>query len=158
VSVTATFLGAHALPPEYAEAPDDYIDHVCYQMIPAVAAEGLADAVDAFCEGIGFSPAQTRRVFQAAREHGLPVKLHAEQLSNLNGAAWPPSSGRCRPITWSTWTPLASPPWLGPEPRRCCCPGAYYFVRETKLPPIQACVRPAYRWPWPPTATPAPRP
>src|SRR6185295_7684698 len=87
VDIRTTFLGAHALPPEHAGDPDGYIDLVCTQMVPAVAKAGLADAVDAFCEGIGFTPDQTRRVFEAARAHGLPVKLHAEQLSNLGGAA-----------------------------------------------------------------------
>lgn len=87
VGVSTTFLGAHALPPEYRDDPDGYVDLVCEKMIPAIAARGLADAVDGFCEGIGFSPAQIRRVFEAARDHGLPVKLHAEQLSNLSGAA-----------------------------------------------------------------------
>jgi imidazolonepropionase len=82
VGVRTTFLGAHALPPEYRGDADGYIALVCEEMIPAVAAEGLADAVDAFCETIGFTPAQTERVFIAAARQGLPVKLHAEQLSN----------------------------------------------------------------------------
>src|SRR6185436_2993918 len=84
--VRTTFLGAHALPPEFAGRADDYIDLVCGTMLPAIANEGLADAVDAFCENIGFSPAQTRRVFEAARALKLPVKLHAEQLSDQGGA------------------------------------------------------------------------
>src|SRR5262249_19885731 len=83
VTVSTTFLGAHALPPEYAGRPDDFIDAVVSEMLPVVARESLADAVDAFCEGIGFTPAQVERVFQAARQLGLPLKLHAEQLSNL---------------------------------------------------------------------------
>ena len=87
VRVQTTFLGAHALPPEYAGRSDDYIDAVCREMLPALAAEGLVDAVDVFCERIGFSLAQTERVFQAARALGIPVKLHAEQLSNSEGAA-----------------------------------------------------------------------
>lgn len=87
ISVRTTFLGAHALPPEYHQRADDYIDLLCTQMLPAVAESGLADAVDAFCEGIGFTPEQTRRVFSRARELGLPVKLHADQLSDLGGAA-----------------------------------------------------------------------
>src|SRR5690606_9324438 len=77
VRVKTTFLGAHALPPEFAGNADGYIDALCERMLPALAAEGLADAVDAFCENIGFSAAQTERVFQAAQRHGLPVKLHA---------------------------------------------------------------------------------
>ncbi|CAN5516289.1 imidazolonepropionase [soil metagenome] len=138
VSVTATFLGAHALPPEYADAPDDYIDHVCFQMIPAVAAEGLADAVDAFCEGIGFSPAQTRRVFQAAREHGLPVKLHAEQLSNLNGAALAAEFGALSADHLEHLDDAGIAAMAQAGTTAVLLPGAYYFVRETKLPPIAA--------------------
>ena len=87
VNVRTTFLGAHALPPEYAGEPDTYINFVCNDALPAVAAAGLADAVDAFCETISFDAAQTERVFTAAREHGLPIKLHADQLSDGGGAA-----------------------------------------------------------------------
>ena len=87
VTVRTTFLGAHALPGEYAGDADGYIDLVAETMLPEIAAAGLADAVDAFCENIGFTPAQTERVFAAAKRHGLPVKLHAEQLSNQHGAA-----------------------------------------------------------------------
>lgn len=138
VSVTTTFLGAHALPPEYADAPDDYIDHVCFQMIPAVAAEGLADAVDVFCEGIGFTPAQTRRVFQAAREHGLPVKLHAEQLSNQNGAALAAAFGALSAdhLEHLDAAGIAAMALAGTT--AVLLPGAFYFVRETRLPPINA--------------------
>jgi imidazolonepropionase len=138
VSVTATFLGAHALPPEYADAPDDYIDHVCFQMIPAVAAAGLADAVDAFCEGIGFTPAQTRRVFQAAREHGLPVKLHAEQLSNLNGAALAAEFGALSADHLEHLDAAGIAAMAQAGTTAVLLPGAFYFVRETKLPPIDA--------------------
>ena len=138
VSVTTTFLGAHALPPEYADAPDDYIDHVCFQMMPAVAAEGLADAVDAFCEGIGFSPAQTRRVFQAAREHGLPVKLHAEQLSNLNGAALAAEFGALSADHLEHLDAAGIAAMAQAGTTAVLLPGAFYFVRETKLPPIEA--------------------
>src|SRR5205823_12954421 len=87
VGVVTTFLGAHALPPEAEGDKDAYIDRVVREMLPAVAAEGLADAVDAFCEGIAFSPEQTARVLKAARELGLPVRLHADQLSDTGGAA-----------------------------------------------------------------------
>lgn len=85
--VTTTFLGAHTVPPEYAGRADDYVDLVCDEMLPAVVAAGLADAVDAFCEPIAFSPAQVARVFEAAGRHELPVKLHADQLSDSGGAA-----------------------------------------------------------------------
>ena len=87
VEIVTTFLGAHALPPEYAGRADDYITFVCEEVMPAVAREGLADAVDCFCERIGFSLAQTERVFETAKRLGLPVKLHAEQLSDQGGAA-----------------------------------------------------------------------
>ena len=87
VTVYTTFLGAHALPPEYAGRADEYIDEVCDRMLPTLADEGLVDAVDVFCERIGFSLAQTERVFEAATRRGLPVKLHAEHLSNAGGTA-----------------------------------------------------------------------
>jgi len=87
VTVKLTFLGAHALPPEFAGRADDYITEVCSVMMPALVRDGLIDAVDAFCEKIGFSHEQTRRVFEAATTQGLPVKLHAEQLSDMKGAA-----------------------------------------------------------------------
>ena len=86
VTVRTTLLAAHALPPEFAGRADDYIDYVCRDIIPAVARAGLADAVDAYCETIAFTAAQTQRVFAAARAHGLPVKLHADQLSDMDGA------------------------------------------------------------------------
>ena len=87
VDVRTTLLAAHAVPAEFAGRTDDYVDLVCRETIPAVAGAGLADAVDAFCETIGFTPEQTRRVFATARAHGLPVKLHADQLSDTGGAA-----------------------------------------------------------------------
>jgi imidazolonepropionase len=138
VSVTTTFLGAHALPPEYAGDADGYIDLVCREMIPAVAAEGLADAVDAFCEGIGFTPAQTRRVFEAARAHGLPVKLHAEQLSNLNGAALAAEFGALSADHLEHLDAAGIAAMAQAGTTAVLLPGAFYFVRETKLPPIEA--------------------
>ncbi|MDP3322942.1 MAG: imidazolonepropionase, partial [Hydrogenophaga sp.] len=92
VEVRTTFLGAHALPPEFDGRPDDYIAAVC-AWLPELHAQGLVDAVDAFCENIGFSPAQTRRVFEAAKVLSLPVKLHAEQLSDQGGASLAASFG-----------------------------------------------------------------
>jgi len=138
VSVTTTFLGAHALPPEFKGDPDGYIDRVCREMIPAVAAEGLADAVDAFCEGIGFTPAQTRRVFEAARAHGLPVKLHAEQLSNLGGAALAAEFGALSADHLEHLDDAGIAAMARAGTVATLLPGAYYFVRETKLPPIEA--------------------
>jgi imidazolonepropionase len=138
VRVKTTFLGAHALPPEYAGRADDYITEVCEVMIPAVAAEGLADAVDVFCEGIGFSPAQTERVFQAARAHGLHIKLHAEQLSNLSGSALAARYGALSAdhLEYLDDAGIAAMKSAGTV--ATLLPGAFYFVRETKLPPIQA--------------------
>jgi imidazolonepropionase len=138
VTIRATFLGAHALPPEFAGDADGYIDLVCREMIPAVAAQGLADAVDAFCEGIGFSPAQVRRVFAAAQAAGLPVKLHAEQLSNLNGAALAAefealSADHLEFLDADGVAAMAAAGTVA-----TLLPGAFYFVRETKVPPIDA--------------------
>lgn len=137
VSVKTTFLGAHALPPEYAGDCDGYIEEVCEKMIPAVAAEGLADAVDAFCEGIGFTPEQTRRVFEAAKAHGLPVKLHAEQLSNLHGAALAAEYGALSADHLEHLDRAGVAAMARAGVVATLLPGAYYFVRETKLPPIE---------------------
>ncbi len=137
VTIRTTFLGAHALPPEFAGDPDGYIDDVCEVMLPAIAAEGLADAVDAFCEGIGFSPAQTRRVFEAARTLGLPVKLHADQLSNLHGAALAAGFGALSAdhLEHTDDAGLAAMAKAGTV--ATLLPGAFYFVRETRKPPIE---------------------
>jgi imidazolonepropionase len=138
VRIVTTFLGAHALPPEYAGDGDGYIDAVCRDMIPAVAAEGLADAVDAFCEGIGFSVQQTERVFAAARAHDLPVKLHAEQLSNQHGAALAAQHAALSAdhLEFLDDRGIAAMARAGTV--ATLLPGAYYFVRETRLPPIEA--------------------
>ncbi len=136
VDVATTFLGAHALPPEYAGDADGYIDLVCGEMVPAVAEAGEADAVDAFCESIGFTRAQTERVFRAAHDHGLPVKLHAEQLSDLGGAALVAEYGGLSADHLE---------YVGEDGVRALAhagtvavllPGAFYFLRETQLPPI----------------------
>jgi len=138
VRVATTFLGAHALPPEYADDADAYVDLVCDTMIPAVAAAGLADAVDAFCEGIGFTAAQTGRVFAAAAAHGLPVKLHAEQLSNLHGAALAARYGALSAdhLEYLDDDGIAAMARAGTV--ATLLPGAFYFVRETRLPPVDA--------------------
>jgi len=138
VRILTTFLGAHALPPEFAGDADGYIDHVCEVMLPAVAQAGLADAVDAFCEGIGFSTAQTERLFRAARAHGLPVKLHAEQLSNLHGAALAARHGALSAdhLEHLDGTGIAAMAASGTV--ATLLPGAYYFCRETVLPPVAA--------------------
>jgi len=138
VRVATTFLGAHALPPEYADDADAYVDLVCDTMTPAVAAAGLADAVDAFCEGIGFTAAQTGRVFTAAAAHGLPVKLHAEQLSNLHGAALAARYGALSAdhLEYLDDDGIAAMARAGTV--ATLLPGAFYFVRETRLPPVDA--------------------
>jgi len=136
VSVYTTFLGAHALPPEYAGRADDYIDLVCNTMLPALAEEKLVDAVDAFCEGIGFSPAQTTRVFDAAARCGLPVKLHAEQLSNLGGAALAARHGALSADHLEHLDEAGVAAMAEAGTVAVFLPGAYYFLRDTHLPPL----------------------
>lgn len=138
VRIATTFLGAHALPPEFAGRPDAYIDAVCDLMIPSVAADGLASAVDVFCEGIGFSPDQTRRVFAAARRHGLSVKLHAEQLSNSHGAALAASFDALSADHLEHLDEAGIAAMKASGTVATLLPGAFYFTRETKLPPIAA--------------------
>ena len=138
VSIRTTFLGAHALPLEFAGQADAYIDLICREMIPALAAEGLIDAVDAFCEGIGFTSAQTRRVFETARAHRLPVKLHAEQLSNQHGAALAAEFGALSADHLEYLDDAGIAAMAGAGVVATLLPGAYYFVRETRLPPIEA--------------------
>ena len=138
VRVVTTLLGAHALPPEYKGRPDDYIDEVCERMIPAVAHEKLASAVDVFCEGIGFSPVQTERVFKAAKAHGLHVKLHAEQLSNLHGAALAARYGALSADHLEHLDADGIAALRGAGTVATVLPGAFYFMRETVKPPIEA--------------------
>ncbi len=138
VTVRTTFLGAHALPPEFAGDGDRYIDTLCRDWLPAIAADGLADAVDAFCEGIGFTPTQTRRVFDRARALGLPVKLHADQLSDLGGAALVADYAGLSAdhIEFSNVDGIARMAAAGSV--AVLLPGAFYALRETRLPPIAA--------------------
>lgn len=137
VSVCTTFLGAHALPPEAAGDADGYIDVVCEQMIPAIAREHAADFVDVFCEGIAFSPQQTRRVFQAARASGLGIKLHADQLSNTHGAALAAefSAVSADHLEYSDEAGIAAMASAGTT--AVMLPAAFYFLRETQRPPIE---------------------
>ena len=138
VAVRTTFLGAHALPGEFVGDPDGYIDLLCEKVLPAIAAEGLADAVDAFCENIGFTPAQTERMFAAAAAQGLPVKLHAEQLSNQHGAALAARHGALSAdhLEYLDEPGIAAMRDAGTV--AMLLPGAFYFLRETKLPPVAA--------------------
>jgi imidazolonepropionase len=137
LTVRTTSLGAHALPPEFAGRPDDYIDAVC-AWLPGQHAADLVDAVDVFCETIGFTPAQTRRVFEAARALGLPVKLHAEQLSNQEGAALAAEFGAlsCDHLEHLSAAGIEAMRRTGTV--AMLLPGAYYFLRETRLPPVAA--------------------
>ena len=138
VSVRATCLAAHALPPEYKDRADDYIDHICHEMLPALAAEGLVDAVDAFCEYLAFSPEQVERVFKVAQQLGLPVKLHAEQLSSLHGSSLAAryhalSADHLEFMTEDDAIAMAASGTVA-----VLLPGAFYFLRETQLPPMDA--------------------
>ncbi|MFL6672794.1 MAG: imidazolonepropionase [Massilia sp.] len=138
VRVAATFLGAHALPPEFAGRADDYIDEVCERMLPQLAGSGLVDAVDAFCERIGFSRDQAARVFDAAHKLGLPVKLHAEQLSDQGGAAL---VARYRGLSADHLEHLAADgvaAMAAAGTVAVLLPGAYYFLRESTPPPLAA--------------------
>jgi imidazolonepropionase len=138
VRVIRSFLGAHALPPESADDADAYITLVSEVMMPKLAEAGLVDAVDAFCEGIGFSPAQTERVFAAAAALGLPVKLHAEQLSNHHGAELAARYGALSADHLEHLDEAGVAAMAKAGTVATLLPGAFYFVRETKLPPIEA--------------------
>ena len=137
LTVRTTCLSAHALPPEFDGRADAYIDAVC-AWLPALHAEGLLDAVDAFCERIGFTVAQTRRVFAAARALGVPVKLHAEQLSDQGGAQLAAEFGAlsCDHLEYLGAEGVQAMARAGAV--AVLLPGAYYFLRETRLPPVQA--------------------
>ncbi len=141
VRVSTTLLGAHALPPEFAGRGDDYVALVSEEMVPAAAARGLADAVDAFCESIAFSPAQVTRVFDAAARAGLPVKLHADQLSNLGGAALAAHHRALSAdhLEYTDEAGLAAMAAAGTV--AVLLPGAFYFLRETQRPPVDALRR-----------------
>jgi imidazolonepropionase len=136
ISVTTTFLGAHALPPEAKSDKDAYIDAVCREMLPTIAAEGLADAVDAFMEGIAFSSEQTSRVFDAAVEFGLPVKLHGDQLSNLSGAKLAARYGALSADHLEYADEEGAIAMAKSGTVAVLLPGAYYFIRETHKPPV----------------------
>ena len=138
VRVCTTFLGAHAVPPEFDGDADAYITHIVDTMLPELVRMGLVDAVDAFCERIGFSAAQTERVFAAAHAHGLPVKLHAEQLSDQGGAALVARYGGLSAdhLEFLSEAGVAAMAQAGTV--AVLLPGAFYFLRETQLPPVEA--------------------
>ncbi|EIL88614.1 imidazolonepropionase [Rhodanobacter fulvus Jip2] len=136
ISVRTSFLGLHALPPEYRDRRDAYVSLVCDSLLPALAAEGLVDAVDAFCEGIGFSREETRRVFERAKLLGLPVKLHAEQLSDLGGAALVAEYGGLSADHLEHLGEDGIRAMAAAGTVAVLLPGAFYALRETKHPPI----------------------
>jgi imidazolonepropionase len=136
LSVVTTFLGAHALPPEAKGDKDAYIADVCEHQMPAVAKAGLADAVDAFCESIAFSPEQVTRVFETARAFGLPVKLHAEQLTTLGGAALAARFGALSADHLEHADEAGIRALAQSGTVAVLLPGAFYFLRETQKPPV----------------------
>ncbi|TCR61379.1 imidazolonepropionase [Bosea sp. BK604] len=137
VRVRTTFLGAHAVPPEFAGRSGAYIDLVAGPMLDAVAAQGLADAVDVFCEGIAFSPEETARLFAAAKAKGLPVKIHAEQLSNLGGARLAAEHGALSADHLEYLDEAGVTAMAKAGTVAVILPGAFYFLRETQKPPIE---------------------
>ncbi|MGO8868081.1 MAG: imidazolonepropionase [Alphaproteobacteria bacterium] len=141
LDVVTTLLGAHALPPEYEGRQKEYVELVCREMIPAAAEAKLADAVDAFCERIAFTPQETAAVFEAARERGLPVKLHADQLSDLGGGALAARFAALSAdhLEYSSEDSIAAMSQAGTV--AVLLPGAFYFLGERRLPPIEALRR-----------------
>jgi imidazolonepropionase len=140
IDVHTSFLGAHAMPPEAKGDTSAYIDTVC-AMMPAIAAEGLADSVDAFCDNIGFTHEQTTRVFEAAKKLGLPVRLHADQLANFHGAALAAQYGALSADHLERTDEAGVAALKAAGTVAVVLPGAYYFIRETQLPPIEALRR-----------------
>ena len=138
VDVRTTLLAAHAVPPEFAGRADAWIDAICADIVPAAASAGLADAVDAFCDTIGFTREQTRRVFESARAHGLPVKLHAEQLSDQDGAALAAEFGALSADHLEWLSPRGIDAMAAAGTVAVLLPGAYYALRETRAPPVDA--------------------
>ena len=137
VDIRTTFLAAHALPPEFEGNKDGYIKHICDVMLPEVCKENLADAIDAFCENIGFSVIQVAKLFARAKTYNLPIKLHAEQLSNLHGAALAASfealsADHLEYLDEEDVKAMAASGTVA-----VLLPGAFYFLRETKLPPVE---------------------
>ena len=137
IRVRTTFLGAHALPPEFDNA-DDYVTFICDEMLPAAHAEGLVDAVDGFCENIGFSVSQMERVFDKSTELGLPIKLHAEQLSDQQGSVMAAKRGALSVDHLEYLKPEDAKVLAQHNTVAVLLPAAFYYLRETKLPPIDA--------------------
>jgi len=137
IRVRTTFLGLHALPPDFADRRDHYVALVCDEMLPALAAEGLVDAVDAFCENIAFTPAETQRLFEKARALGLPVKLHAEQLSDQGGTQLAARFGALSADHLEHVSDEGIAAMAATGTVAVLLPGAFYALRETKLPPVE---------------------
>lgn len=137
VAIRTTFLGAHALPPEMNGDKPAFIDKIINEMLPVIAAENLADAVDGFCEGIAFLPDEIARVFDAAKSYGLPVKLHADQLSNLHGAALAASYDALSADHLEYTDADGAAAMAASGTVAVLLPGAYYFIRETQKPPVE---------------------
>ena len=137
VKITTTLLAAHALPPEFKDRADDYIQHICDDIIPLVAEEKLATSVDVFCESIGFNLAQTERVFDAAKKHGLHVKGHTEQLSDLGGTTLTAKYNGLSADHIEYLDEIGVRALANSSTVATLLPGAFYFLRETQLPPIE---------------------
>jgi imidazolonepropionase len=136
VSIVPTYLGAHTVPIEYRSNPDDYVQFVCDQVIPAVAKQQLASCVDVFCESIGFSPAQCRKIFAAAKTHKLNVKAHVEQLSDLKGAKLAAQFGALSVDHIEYLDPKDIPAIKQSGTVAVLLPGAFYYLSETQKPPV----------------------
>jgi imidazolonepropionase len=136
VTIKSTFLGAHALPIEYKDDSDGYVDLVCNEMMPKIVENKLADTVDVFCENIGFDLAQTERVFAAAKTHGLAIKVHAEQLSDLGGTQLAASYNALSSDHVEFLSEAGVKAMSEADMTAVLLPGAFYFLRETKLPPV----------------------
>jgi len=138
VTVKATCLAAHDIPPEYKGRADDYVEHVCEVILPTLAAEGLVDAVDAFCEHLAFSPAQVEKLFQKAQALGLPIKLHAEQLSSLHGSSLAAKYHALSADHLEYMTEQDAIAMAKADTVAVLLPGAFFMLRETQLPPMDA--------------------
>jgi len=138
ITTQTTYLGAHAIPAEFKDRPDDYIDFICNEVLPAVAAEQLADAVDLFCESVGFSVKQCEKIIHCTKQHGLPIKGHVEQLSYLGGAKMIATANGLS-VDHLEYLPASDIKILKQHNTvAVLLPAAFYYLRETQLPPIEA--------------------
>jgi hypothetical protein len=156
VEISPTLLAAHAVPAEYRHDPDAYLTLVCEQIMPALWQKGLFESVDVFCENVGFTPAQTERVFQAALALGIPVKGHVEQLSNLGGAALVSRYQGCLPIILNILMRPVFRRWQKAARLRFCCPVLSISSRSASVRRLNSSESRALLWRSPPTTTPGP--